>query len=435
VNRKNEMWLNFIAVFTGFILALTAVLPATADQENPPFFDWNYSITVIVQHLFPFTSPYIGANSLLSRSETETTNTDLLSLQFHPFSNLKLQFDYQSARGLGVGNPNSTGLAGYVNGDVIRISKVGTAPYWARFFLEWQQPLHKNSSLVVDFGKMSIPDFFDTNRYANSVDTQFLNWGFINNLAYDYAADTRGYSGGFVLQWMHSDWALKAGTFQMPTFANGPILSNDWPRNQGDQIEFDKMIGNLANPTIVRFFVYENLAHMGNYEKAVQVAEATNTIPNIVNTETIGAKKYGFGLNFELPLGDNGNTGIFGRFGWNDDHTEDFAYTEAGQSASLGAQISGMEWGIPNDLVGIGIMQNKLSYFHREYLALGGYGFQLGDGKLSYAPEVIFETYYAHSLVKGMALTLDYQWIANPGYNSARGPVSILGIRLHMSRF
>lgn len=420
-----------VALIALFLL-LASAIPARADDAAPPFFDWNYSATAIIQQLFPFTSPYAGKNSILSRSETETTQTELISLRFHPLSNLKLQIDYQSARGLGVGNANSTGLAGYLNGQVIRISKVGTAPYFARYFLEWTQPAGPNSNVTVDFGKMAVPDIFDTNRYADSVDTQFLNWGLIDNLAYDYAADTRGYSGGLAAQWIHPDWILKTGIFQMPTYANGPVLSTNWENARGDQIELDRMVEDPSDPAVIRFLVYENHAHMGNYEDSLELAADDGIAPNIVDTEKYGAIKYGFGLNFEQPLFDDGDTGIFGRWGWNDDHTESFAYTEAGEAFSLGGQVSGTRWKLPGDTLGVAWEESALSYFHREYLAAGGYGFQLGDGKLDYGPESVIETYYSHPVAKTVILSLDYQLIRNPGYNHARGPVSVIGFRLHL---
>ncbi len=401
-----------------------------AKNHPPPEVSVHYGINLITQHLFPFRSPYEGPNSLFSESNTQTTNFDWLSLRFHPFSNLKFQVDYQSGRGLGVGNPDSTGLAGYVNGDAIRISSIGTAPYFARYFLQWKQPLTPDSNVTVDFGKLAVTDIFDTNRYADNPNTQFLNWGLINNLAYDYAADTQGYSKGIALQWVHPNWILKMGSFEEPVSANSPFLSNDLANNHGDQIELDKMFGNLSNPIVVRFLAYENHAHMGNYQKSLEIAALTHTVPNIHDSEIVGAVKYGFGLNFEIPLANHGNTGIFGRWGWNNDQTESFAYTEAGQTFSLGGQISGANWGLPRDYIGIGTVESELSYYHREYLAEGGLGFQLGDGALDYAPEKILEIYYDHQFTKSLSLSPDFQWIEDPGYNAARGPVSVIGIRL-----
>ena len=86
----------------------------------------------------------------------------------------------------------------------------------------------------------------------------------------------------------------------------------------------------------------------------------------------------------------------------------------------------------PNDNFGVACIVNGLSAPHRNYLNGGGYGFILGDGKLNYGYEQILETFYKIRLISLVWLTLDYQFIINPGYNKDRGTVSIFGIRTHV---
>ena len=143
-------------------------------------------------------------------------------------------------------------------------------------------------------------------------------------------------------------------------------------------------------------------------------------------------RKYGFTLNVEQPLTEDGDTGLFARLGWNNGATETFAYTEADWAMSLGTQIAGTPWRRQDDRLGVGIAANGLSNAHADYLAAGGLGFELGDGKLSYRPETIAEAYYLAQVVKWAALTVDYQFIADPGDNAARGPVSVVSLRFHM---
>ncbi len=88
-------------------------------------------------------------------------------------------------------------------------------------------------------------------------------------------------------------------------------------------------------------------------------------------------------------------------------------------------------WHRADDNIGVALILNGLSQDHRDYLAGGGYGVIIGDGKLNYAPEEIGEFYYLYKLMKGLDLTGDYQFVKNPAYNSDRGPVSILSMRLH----
>jgi carbohydrate-selective porin OprB len=171
---------------------------------------------------------------------------------------------------------------------------------------------------------------------------------------------------------------------------------------------------------------------MGNYRDALALADQTGTTPSIIAVESVGAAKYGFGLNFEQALADGGDTGLFGRLGWDDGSTESFVYTECDRTVSLGAQISGVHWHRSQDRLGIAFDVNGLSAAHKDYLAAGGLGFQLGDGQLNYGLETIFETYYSYQISKPLSVSFDYQFIANPGYNRDRGPVNVPSIRLHL---
>ena len=76
-------------------------------------------------------------------------------------------------------------------------------------------------------------------------------------------------------------------------------------------------------------------------------------------------------------------------------------------------------------------MIDWLSKDHADYLTAGGVGFMLGDGGLSYAPEQVVEAYYSYKVSKAISASPDFQWIKNPGYNSARGPAEVYAVRLH----
>jgi carbohydrate-selective porin OprB len=170
---------------------------------------------------------------------------------------------------------------------------------------------------------------------------------------------------------------------------------------------------------------------MGRYRDALAQAQGTRDPPDIIAERRRGAAKYGFGLNFEQPLADGGATGLFGRWGWNDGATESFAYAEADRTLTFGGQLSGVHWKRAQDRVGLALVRNGLSTAHRDYLAAGGAGFTIGDGRLRYGTERIFEAYYSYQLSKLLALSLDYQAVQNPGFNRDRGPVSAPSLRLH----
>jgi high affinity Mn2+ porin len=404
--------------------------------------------TVVWQHLPDFRSPYVGPKSLRPGPDDAVSHsyTGYLGLRLAPW--LDFYVDPEMIRGEGVGG--GTGLAGYTNGEVIRNPAAGQSPYLARALLRLTVPIggsvedaepgwlavggpQATRRVVLTGGVLSAADIFDTNRYANSTRSQFLNWSFINNTAWDFAADTRGYTRGAAAEWIDEGWAVRLGLFQMPTVANGLDLDGDVLHAHGDQLEVEIHPALVRGyPLVVRALAYRNQARMGDYRDALALAAPTHSTPDVTATRRRGAYKYGGTLSFEQPLTENGDTGLFGRFGWNDGATETFCYTEADWTASVGAQVDGASWTRPLDRVGLALAVNGLSDAHADYLAAGGSGFQLGDGRLSYRPETVVETYYLVQLLPWAGLTVDYQLIADPGDNAARGPVSVVALRLHV---
>jgi len=185
-------------------------------------------------------------------------------------------------------------------------------------------------------------------------------------------------------------------------------------------------------PMALRLMAYENRARKGAYRDALGLSAQRGGAPDVTRTRRHGSLKYGFTLNLEQPLTEDGDTGLFGRLGWNDGATETFAYTEADWTTSVGAQVGGTAWRRPGDRLALGIAANGLSDAHADYLRRGGLGFELGDGRLAYRPETIVEAYYLVQIMKWIALTADYQFIADPGHNGDRGPVSVVSLRLHV---
>jgi carbohydrate-selective porin OprB len=123
---------------------------------------------------------------------------------------------------------------------------------------------------------------------------------------------------------------------------------------------------------------------------------------------------------------------LFARLGWNDGRNESFAFTEADRAGSVGAQLSGIHWGRQEDHIAIAFAENGISHDHRDYLADGGSGFLIGDGRINYAREQITEIYYAAKLNKFITLSPDFQFVRNPGYNADRGPARFYGLRAHI---
>lgn len=397
-----------------------------------------------------FHDPYEGPNSLTFKNGlgNQVTQTYGLYLGSQLARGLQLYADGELFQGNGISN--GIGLAGFVNGDVIRAgsSNLPKVPYIARLYLRYYYPLSGETEKLersmdqipgdqpvsrweFKIGKMSGADDFDLNRYADNNRTQFFNYDFLYNPAWDYAADTRGYSYGILAALYQPLWRVAFGVYKMPTTANGADFHMLDTGELGYNLEFTWKPNDAG--TVVRLLSYLNEAHMGNYDDALALAIQTGTTPSLLNVEKPGGIKYGLGLNFEQPLADGGDTGLFGRLGWDDGHHETFVYTECDRHASLGAQLSGIHWGRDEDRVGIAYAVDGLSTPHKDYLEAGGLGILLGDGALNYGLAQTLEMYYSIQCCKFIQISPDFQFIQNPGYNRDRGPVEVYGVRFRLS--
>ncbi|SEC13007.1 Carbohydrate-selective porin, OprB family [Terriglobus roseus] len=414
----------------------------------------------ILQAHGAFHSPYEGVNSLRARGEYKVSLLGTVYLGLQPWQllagadsvkasryNTDFLVNVEAAGGRGISQ--ALGLAGFTNLDVVRNPTLGSKPYIAR--LEVHQTIGFTDAMTdntrgplslatkvpvrrLEFraGKMSTPDVFDLNSVLSDSHLQFTNWSIDNNGAWDYAADTRGYTYGATLEYQDRDWAVRYGLMLMPTVANGIDL--DWAvkRSRGQNVEAELRHGFLPGKKgTQRVLAFVNTAHMGSYREAVQAyLRGTDATPDITLHEHTSARKYGFGYNMEQAVTDD--LTVAARFGWNDGKTESFAYTEIEQTALVGASYDGKQWGRKNDKVGLAFSSNAIKRDHQQYLANGGLGFILGDGHLRYGRENIVEGYYNLHLWRGSYFAAGGSHINNPGYNRDRGPVWVPSLRMHM---
>jgi carbohydrate-selective porin OprB len=340
-------------------------------------------------------------------------------------------------------------MAGFTNVDVVRNPALGSKPYIARAILHHvfamsgkdedaeRTPVSILSKLPerrfeVRVGKMSMADYFDVNSVGSDSHLQFLNWTAVNNGAYDYAADTRGYTVAAMAEYHDHSWGVRFAEALMPKVANGPKLDFNMARARSENIEIEfRPELQKDKKTLIRLLSFINHADMGSYQEAVQAFLAgMDPQPIIAAHRKQGRIKYGFGLNAEQEI--TKMVRAFGRLGWNEGQNESFAYTEVDQAVEAGADWQLKRWRRPNDKVGFAFITNGISRWHQLYLALGGNGFLLGDGRLTYGREDILETYYTAHLWRGVYASPDIQWAAHPGYNKDRGPVIVPGLRLHL---
>ena len=391
----------------------------------------------------PFHAPYSGPQSLQPKAEHRLSRVISLYSGLQLGRGAELLLDLESAGGRGISD--AFGLAGYTNLDVVRNPQLGSAPYLARALFHQVVALgpervpHERTPVSsatavparrveIWIGKLGTVDFFDLNAAGSDSHLQFLNWTVDDNGAFDYAADTRGYSYGAVGELHERRFSLRAGVMTMPKVANGIDLDLRLDRARGQNFEAEVRPTLRGRQGAVRLLAYRNVADMGSYREAIdRFAAGRDPVPDIAKTRRQGRTKTGYGLSFDQEV--SGAVRVFGRWGINDGHTESFAYTEVDGTLELGADLRLDD---ERHKVGLALADNRLSNLHRTYLALGGLGFLLGDGRLSYGHEHIVEAYYDYRVWRGLYVAADLQYIRNPGYNRDRGPVWVPATRLHV---
>jgi high affinity Mn2+ porin len=439
----------YIAQFS--VLLSMLQLPATKaiaqdakdTTTKAPRFNFHFQATYIYQYKPAFHAPYSGTNSLQPGEDKENSITSTLFFGVRLWKGAEIYINPEVAGGSGLSG--AYGLGASTNGETFRVGDPAPTLYLARgYFAQTFQLGPKGTTNIAEganelggnkptnylrlqIGKMSLGDIFDNNAYANSPRNQFMNWCLMNNGAWDYAANLRGYTYAAAAILQHGEMTYKAALATMPTVANGADLNTNLNEEYSINAEVDNTFKINDRPGNARFLAYYNNGDMGSYTKAL---EMTGT-PNVILTRQYDRTKTGFGVSADQQISDM--AGVFLRGGWNDGNNETWAFTEVDRELSAGLSLTGDKWQRKNDNIGIAVDVNGLSKPHREYLAAGGLGFQLGDGKLNYSNESVLEVYYSYrpDALKGLWLTADYQCVVNPGYNADRGPVNVFSFRVH----
>jgi high affinity Mn2+ porin len=429
VSLTPSLWADDTAINTG------------PEQAVPEPYNIHYQMTILPQYHPAFPAKYTSpTTSLQNTPELNSSFTTTLFLGFTPWTGGFLYADPEIPAGSGFSQV--TGLADFPNGE---ISKVGTTnPVYNQARLYFQQVFGLGgaqesidddqnqlackediSRFTVTAGKYALGDFFDNNAFAHDPRTQFMNEAFVTNTAWDYAADTHGYTIAVQAELNQKSWAFRFAEAMVSTDANGPIFDTHFPEARSENAELEWRYGADTTAGRLRFLAYANHAHMGYYQDALN---ASPIDPDITSVRQY-SEKIGLGLNWEQNAG--ADLGFFARLGWNDGQTETWMFTAVDQVATLGLSLKGNAWGRALDQAGLGFAIAGLSAVHRAYLAAGGQDFDLGDGALNYAPEEMFELYYLYKPIQQIGLTLDFQGFNNPAYNQDRGPVGVVAGRFH----
>jgi high affinity Mn2+ porin len=431
----------------------TASSPGPADPEAmfPHFKNTRFWLSGQMNFIFQthpdFHAPYSGPNSLSPRYEKATSRVMTLYTGVRLNDSTEILVDIEEAGGAGIST--GLGLAGATNLDIVRNPSLSKAPYLGRGMIHKVFALSKDKienqrsylslfpelprrRLEIRFGKLSMPDFLDLNSVGSDTHLQFSNWSVDNNGAWDYAADTRGYTVGLVADYEDRNWGFRFAEALMPKVANGiDLVWRPWQAH-AENWEYELRHGVIPKKAgVIRILAFTNYANMGAYRDAVaQFTKGLVATPDITNHPWHITRKYGFGLNVEQNL--TRNVTVFARWGWNDGKTESFAYTEIESTFAEGVGVNGVQWHRKQDRAGVVFVSNGIKKDHQVYLADGGSGFLLGDGKLNYGRENILESYYTAHVWRGIYLAPGAQYIVNPGYNRDRGPVIVPTFRGHV---
>ena len=441
------------------IASLNAIAQTkSAESEEEPRVVFHAQTTWIGQSKpgFNTPTPYSdSANMLSPLSEQGFSMTVTADIGIRLWKGAQFHINPESARGRSLSK--SLGTASVPNGELQRGSSMAWASYRARmFFMQRWNGDGETVDIEPDFneiggkassnrwtmvaGNFSLLDFFDANPYAKDPRSQFMNWSFLTHGAWDYAADARGYTQGFMLDYTTPTWAIRFARTAVPVQPNGLQLDDALGLHYGDQLEFetDLPLKLQHGPMRGSIIYYRNKAQAFAFREAARIAGIASTdylaIPRSEQTKT------GYGITLMAPFDEE--AGVFFRYSKNNGEYEQYNFVEIDQQWSVGGVFTGKAWGRGQDRVGVALATNDLSQAHRDYLSAGGKGFFVGDGvanTLNYGSERALETWYRWNLNDvntrvgklQNAFSVGWQHIMNPGYNQDRGPMNVYSVRWH----
>jgi high affinity Mn2+ porin len=436
--------IEFVLVI-GFICGHPPIAVAAEDPERStaqPMPEERFAIhgqvTYVEQETGSFKAPYRGPNSLSPRMGRETVDATLfIGARLWPGAEGWIVPEIDQGFGL----DNTLGVAGFPSGEAYKVGK--NQPYLRlpRAFVRQTFNLDGTTEAVeaaagqlggnrsadrwvFTVGKFSVADIFDANPYAHDPRSDFLNWSAVDAGSFDYAADAWGYTVGAAAERYRGSWTLRAGVFDLSNIPNSAHLEPGFHEFQ-IVAEIEKRYE--AGRVLVTGF--DSRGRMGLLDEAVRVAALTGSTPNPADVRRYRSR-LGVSLNLEQSLSPD--LGVFARVGKAAGNVETYEFTDIDRSIEVGASIKGLRWHRPEDTIGVAAIDNGISGERQRYLNAGGLGVLVGDGRLPHpGAEQIVETYYDVAARSWAHLCLDYQWVKNPGYNTDRGPVSIVAVRVH----
>jgi high affinity Mn2+ porin len=418
---------------------------ADKDVTPPALQTDNFAIhaqtTFLEQYDPRFRSPYTGTNSLIPNLGRETWDATIF-LGVRLWNGAEFWINPEIDQGFGLSG--TLGVAGFPSGEAY---KVGASVPYARVpraFIRQTIDLGGDSQkldaaanqfsgsqtsnrLVLTIGKFAVTDIFDTNKYAHDPRADFMNWSLVDTGTFDYAADAWGFTYGAAAEWYQGSWTVRVGVFDLSVVPNSTELDTTFGQFQWVG-EIERRYELWGQPGKLAVTGFLTRGRMGSFADAIALAAVTGGPADITAARHYNSRG-GISLNLEQQITQE--LGIFARAGIANGNIEPYEFADIDRTVAAGLALSGKQWGRPDDTFGLAGVVNGISGVHQAFLNAGGLGILVGDGMLPHpGPEQIIETYYALP-VSFFKLTLDYQFIANPAYNRDRGPVSVVGARLH----
>jgi high affinity Mn2+ porin len=422
------------------------------DSSYSPNLSYHFQLTSVNQSHDAFNAKYSGENSLSNQTENNKLSlTTTMFLGMRLWKNASFYYNPEISGGQGLSG--AKGIAGFTNGETFRIGSTAPVLYTARMFFRQHIGLDKKSfdtliddvnqvaqivpsnRITIHVGKLSLSDYFDKNSFSHDPRGQFLNWSLMSNGAWDYPADTRGYTKAIVVELIHPTWTIRASTAMVPLKANGLQLDVEITKAHSETFELEKSWKLNGQNGTMRLLGFRTVSQAPTYLTTIaQVQKGDSSsvavYNGLKNWGIYGGVKYGYAISIEQNISNS--IGTFFRTSWNDGKTATWAFTEIDKSVSGGFQLAGVSWKRPHDIVGIAEVINGISAEHQAYFKAGLSAFMLGDGQINYGKEAITELYYKAKLTKSFYLSADYQFVSNPGYNKDRGPVNVFALRGHI---
>jgi high affinity Mn2+ porin len=442
VARKSVLALGFLCGHTPMALAAAKSEDSTSQLTTDERFAIHGQLTYVEQETNGFSAPYSGANSLSRRTGRETVDATLfLGARLWPGAEGWITPEIDQGFGL----DNTLGVAGFPSGEAYKVGKKQPYLRLPRAFVRQVIDMGDDREAVeasadqlrgsrcpdrwvFTVGKFGVTDIFDTNQYAHDPRADFLNWSAVDAGSFDYAADAWGFTVGVAAERYVGSWTFRAGVFDLSDVPNSAHLDPGFHEFQIDA-EVEKRYEVFGRSGRVLITGFDSRGRMALLDQAVAHAALTGTTPNPADVRQYRGRP---GVSLDLEQTISADLGVFARIGKAAGNVEAYEFSDIDRTVALGMSIKGPRWHRPDDTIGVVVIDNGISAQRQRFLNAGGLGILVGDGQLPHpGAEQIVETYYSLAVFSQLYLSLDYQWVKNPGYNTDRGPVSIAAVRVH----